>query len=251
VLEAGNVIFVGADTARSRIYLQALVFSRIRLGGVFIFSRSTGGLGKSEVKQSKPIQARTANLDGFCADLNSSLDETSKRVSDCGRIMEGASINDKAVGNSLSQFCCELDNVGLLIYSGYGGEIIQQEVLTRHPPFLHIHSGWLPQYRGSTTIYYSLLQEGRCGVSAILLSRKIDQGIIVGRRWYAPPTQQEDTDYIYDSTIRADLLVSVVRKWCETGRFPDSIVQYEDSGTDYYVIHPVLKHIALLSLGEG
>lgn len=27
-------------------------------------------------------------------------------------------------------------------------------------PLLHIHSGWLPDYRGSTTSYYSLLERG-------------------------------------------------------------------------------------------
>ena len=47
----------------------------------------------------------------------------------------------------------------VIIYSGYGGKIIKNKLILKKKIFLHSHSGKLPMYKGSTTIYYSLLKE--------------------------------------------------------------------------------------------
>ena len=73
----------------------------------------------------------------------------------------------------------------------------------------------------------------------------------IDRKWYAPPKQEDDIDRFYDSLIRADLLVSVLRSWCTSGCFLAYRTQDERTGTDYYVIHPVLKHISILGLEQG
>ena len=72
----------------------------------------------------------------------------------------------------------------------------------------------------------------------------IDSGPIVARRHYPPPPGI-DVDLVYDSVIRADLLVRVLRDFAETREWPR--IEDTGSGTTYYVIHPVLKHLALLS----
>lgn len=136
----------------------------------------------------------------------------------------------------------------LIIYSGYGGQIVGKKILQTNIPVLHIHGGWLPDYRGSTTIYYSLLKEHSCGASAILLSSKIDGGFIIKRRKYPAPKPGTDIDYIYDNEIRANLLIEVLSEWQAGGGFSGLIKQDENSGIMYYVIHPVLKHLAILSL---
>ena len=41
---------------------------------------------------------------------------------------------------------------GNLIYSGFGGQIIKKEVFDTGKTFVHVHSGILPNYRGSTTV---------------------------------------------------------------------------------------------------
>ena len=48
----------------------------------------------------------------------------------------------------------------IIIYSGYGGVILKEKVLSQGKKFLHVHGGFLPQYKGSTTNYYSILNEG-------------------------------------------------------------------------------------------
>lgn len=136
----------------------------------------------------------------------------------------------------------------LIIYSGRGGQMVGKKVLDTKIPVLHIHGGWLPDYKGSTTIYYSLLKEHSCGASAILLSSKIDSGLIVKRKKYPAPKPGTDIDYVYDNEIRADLLMEVLAEWQKNGEFSEMIEQDENSGNMYYVIHPVLKHLAILSL---
>ena len=48
-----------------------------------------------------------------------------------------------------------------LIYSGYGGTLLRAEVLGTGKKFLHIHGGYIPDYKGSTTNYYSVLKMTR------------------------------------------------------------------------------------------
>ena len=133
-----------------------------------------------------------------------------------------------------------------MIYSGYGGQLVGTAALDLGFDFLHLHGGWLPDYRGSTTVYYSWLKEGRCGVSALILDKEIDSGPIVARRHYPLPPRGMDVDSYYDNMIRADLLVDIMRDFAADGTLPR--IPNEGGGLTYYVIHPVLKHMALLSL---
>ena len=64
-------------------------------------------------------------------------------------------------------------------------------------------------------------------------------------RHYPPPPGGFDVDYKYDRAIRADLLVEVLRSYGAEGAL--SPIPNTGPGRTYYVIHPVLKHIALLS----
>ena len=96
--------------------------------------------------------------------------------------------------------------------------MVPEEMLGLGIPFLHIHSGWLPEYRGSTTVYYSLLNDGDCGVTAILLKPEIDNGDIVARKKYPAPAYGVDIDHLYDNAIRADLLSEVLAELDEKPR---------------------------------
>ena len=106
-----------------------------------------------------------------------------------------------------------------------------------------MHAGWLPNYRGSTTSYYSVLSEGYAGVSAILLSPKIDEGNVVARKKYYPPVEGSNWDYEYDSLIRSDLLIELLTVFTSKGKLPDGFVQKAKEGDTFYIIHPVLKNL--------
>jgi methionyl-tRNA formyltransferase len=136
----------------------------------------------------------------------------------------------------------------MVIYSGFGGQIVGETILSLGSRFLHMHSGHIPAYRGSTTLYYALLNGDCPTVTALFLDPCIDTGPIVARRTYAKPPAGVDIDHQYDSAIRADLLLRVLRTRLLAGGMLEAVPQPSVEDAPYYVIHPVLKHLAVLSL---
>jgi len=136
--------------------------------------------------------------------------------------------------------------VNVLIYSGPSSGILGREVLNSDKRFLHIHAGVVPYFRGGTTIYYSLLMSGTCGASAIFLNEQIDGGPVIATQEYPPPRDLTTLDYGYDPYIRADLLVRVLEEYRVRGEFVAE-AQPVKAGDAFYIMHPVLRHITILS----
>lgn len=236
-----GVVFLAADTVRSRAYAQILVYHGILVEAILIIESPIKKWG-----QSNEIEAGDINYGSlFVPKLNRSLRESCRGLSDTLNVTDTGSINSAAVVSWLKK-----NQPELVIYSGFGGELVKPSVLRASGPLLHIHAGYLPDYRGSTTVYYSYLKENNVGVSAILLEEKIDEGAIVVRQKYAPPHKGAEIDYYYDSVVRADLLIKALRKYSPTtGKFIDMLgSQPENEGVVYYIIHPLLKHIVLNNL---
>jgi len=82
-----------------------------------------------------------------------------------------------------------------------------------------------------------------------VLDAHIDTGPVVARKHYPAPPAGTDIDRRYDPAIRADLLRQVLSSYHSSGHLPLEPQQQAGSqGSTFYVIHPVLKHLALLSL---
>lgn len=142
----------------------------------------------------------------------------------------------------------EAENLAFLVYSGMPKALLSSKALGISSKFIHIHGGYLPKYRGATCFYYSLLEAGKIGQSAIVLDEGIDTGSILLRRWY-DPLNFGNFDYIFEPITRADLLCRVLLKFSKLGFF--EIDAHSDSHHDerqYFVIHPVLKNISLRTL---
>ena len=234
-----RVAFLAADTVRSRGYAQALVAHGVRLGRVVIVKVSGDARrwGQCDMTPSSG-----ASLGGyFVPNLDIPLGETCQALSDDVILLETGTVNAPEVVATLSA-----NDYDFAIYSGFGGELVSCEVLEGCAPLLHMHAGWLPDYRGSTTTFFSWLRDGNCGVSAILLNAKIDQGVILGRKRYPPPTAGMDSDYLYDAVLRSDLLLFLIEHLAIAGKLPSATQQEADEGETYYIIHPVLKHLAIL-----
>jgi len=237
-MKGGGILFLAANTPRSQAYAQAFAAHGIALDQVILFDRPGAAQpGKAELA-APPNIATAAPLPDPRIPLIQSLNGLAKQV----HRIEAESVNDRAVLTAV-----QAADAGLVIYSGYGGQLVSRELLSLGPPFLHAHSGWLPDYRGSTTVYYSLLAGDGCGVSVIGMAPAIDQGPIMARRTYPAPPVGVDIDYFYDSAIRADLMADVVAQWQKDG--PLDPIPVSEGGADFYVVHPLLKHLALLSLG--
>lgn len=234
-----GVLFLAARTTRSQAYAQAMLRAGLYPEKVLLF-----GLDNSNKPGQSKADFSSVGIDNFFVpDFSVSLKETIAQFNCPVVEVETDSVNDDSVYNETIKH-----NPKLVIYSGYGGQIVGEKILGLGAPFLHIHSGWLPDFRGSTTLYYSLLKEGDCGVSAILMSPVIDMGYIVKRKKYPAPSKDIDIDHVYDSVLRSDLLVEVLREWKRVGKFNDVMKQEMNNGTEYYVIHPLLKHLAIMSL---
>jgi len=172
-------------------------------------------------------------------DLSVHLGDTVNDMGSDVTILDDREVGSAELSRTLSETSPEL-----VIYSGYGGQIVPKALCDKYM-FLHMHSGILPKYRGSTTIYYSILLEKVCGVTGILLDEGIDSGEIVNQMYYPLPRNGVDIDSQYDNAIRADLLTKTLCEYCANNSRFARIENNVEEGDDYYVIHPVLKNIAI------
>ena len=239
-MQLKGVLFLASQTTRSQAYAQAMVAHKLEPERVLVF----GGINAKQGPSLGNDNVSLSRSEGLAfPNLSISLSETCRLAKWKSEELSTSQVNDVAISNFVRAL-----KPRLVIYSGFGGQLVGTELLEIGAPFLHIHSGWLPEERGSTTIYYSLLQGHECSASAIILDKGIDTGAIVARQRFARPPAGTDVDCMYDNAIRACLLVEVLEVFQKTGKLPEHIPQSPHAGTTHYVIHPVLKHIALLSL---
>ena len=153
---------------------------------------------------------------------------------------------DEELNSGSTQLALRETNPDIVLFSGSAGNLVGPTLL-EIAPFLHMHPGQLPEYRGSTTIYWSLLAGHGVTVSAIYLEPKIDQGGLITTKTFPNPNADSDIDKIYDPGVRAWLLDEVLS---QSDDLPASAPQ-PVGGRDHYVIHPVLKSVVVQRLQKG
>ena len=125
-----------------------------------------------------------------------------------------------------------------------GGGILKKEILSINKKFIHIHPGYIPDYRGSTCFYYSIINDGNCGATAFFMNEGIDCGDIIKKKKFKMPTIL-DIDNIFDPHMRSELLIEILKDYVNQGEFHVK-PQNHDKGETYFIIHPILKHLAIL-----
>lgn len=235
-----KIILLAAYTERSKAYVQVLHHIKKPIEAIILYGKqNTTALGQSSQLLSHP---KNTFSQIFVPDFSESLLESSKKIN-CPLInIEKDDINSDAIYNMVSSF-----NPDLIIFSGYGGQIVKNPLLKFN--LLHIHSGWVPQYKGSMTLFYSILEGNNCGASAFLLNANIDEGKVIKRKWYPLPSSNDDIDYVFDSMIRADLLKDVLNE----SIIDDKLLFEEISEKEemhYYIMHPLLKAFTFLKLSK-
>ena len=138
-----GVWFLAGDTARSQAYAQAMVRRRIEPEGVLFFSESN----EQRVDRQTATRTKTSLQDPYLPDLQIPLLETCRSGGWPLHWIASDDVNDPRIAEKIRKA-----SPRLVIYSGYGGQIVQKATLAVGQPFLHIHSGWLPEERGSTTL---------------------------------------------------------------------------------------------------
>lgn len=229
-----GVLFLAAYTGRSQAYGQAMQHHGLVPEYIHLYGAPAppsagerpmpyGGLA---------VHDPSIPLDRTCAALGSTVTRS-----------DAPDVNSDPIHDRI----CAL-RPRLIVYSGYGGGIVDRRLLGLGSPFLHIHTGALPRFRGSTTLYYALLEGAPPTATAILLAPEIDTGPQIASRTYPRPPAGVSIDHQVDHALRADLLVAVLGHLSANGELPAAIPQGDVDELPYYVIHPVLKHLALLSL---
>lgn len=235
-MNLSNISLLAANTTRSQSYIQTLVAHELYPAQVIL-------LGNNNVAQKGTVSEPRLWKDILLPNLSESITETCSKANIPISHCTTNNVNSPEAIEAISQAKAEI-----VIYSGFGGQIVSETVLNLGSKFLHMHSGWLPEYRGSTTLYYALLNGQSPAVTALILDRTIDTGPVVAKKYYPVPPPSMDIDLAYDAAIRADLLVRVIKTYVADGKLPNIKEQSNVNANTYYVIHPVLKHLAILSL---
>jgi methionyl-tRNA formyltransferase len=224
-----GVTLLAADTARARAYLSLL---------------AADGL--------LPEQAILVELDGApTATAAARPTELFDSLTPLGAALERAGVpttrlavgrfEDEAVLGALDRVAPDL-----VVVASPAGVILAPSFFdapARH--YLHVHPGRLPDYRGSTPMYYELLAEGGLTATALFLDAGIDTGSVVAEQVFAAPDDRTTIDHAFDPWMRAMVLRDVLRDR-RAGRLPTGRPQVGSAGRTYFVIHPVLRHVALL-----
>lgn len=229
---------LASDTARTKAYLQAMIKEDMLPGMCIVYSDDINKM------QSEEEQYQRINLNQKYFDIATPILYSLHSVGIPYLLVDNKDINSEQMLDVLKGLKQQF-----IIYSGYGGYILKSHLFQINKKYIHVHAGILPQYRGSTTVYYSFLQESVFGATAIFLSEGIDEGEIITQETFNVPTEPVDIDYIYEPYIRSRVLIQVLEQYSKTKKLACKEQKCDDAET-YFIIHPVLKHLALLGIEQ-
>ena len=152
------------------------------------------------------------------------------------KIFISKNINNKKIINYLKNQSEKTFVVSL--YPGINGIIKNKEILKKKN-FIHSHTGKLPFYKGSTTIYYSLLRGKKIWCDTFFLNKKIDQGKLIYSQSYSIPKNIYQIESEYDSKIRALNIVGTIKKIIKKNKL--FLKKKKSNSLNYYIIHPILR----------
>ena len=90
-----------------------------------------------------------------------------------------------------------------------------------------------------------MIDENAIGASAIFLTKEIDCGPILLRKKFSAPVDRTLIDHNSDSEARAKVLIECLKNYVNSGDWEYEL-ENNHGGETFYIIHPVLKHLAIL-----
>lgn len=177
-------------------------------------------------------------------DINSYIKENNIKTN----YLDTRDINSAEVVEALSNSTSEY-----VIFTG--GGIAKKPILSLNKKYIHTHPGILPDFRGSTCFYYSVLAKNELGATSIILDENIDTGEIMSEgsftiNYKINADQPLFMDYVLDPFIRANTLKKLLEKF-KTGEVINKKQQSELDKPAYYVMHPLLRHITINNINSN
>lgn len=232
-----DFVLLASDTTRTKAYLSMMIRENKLPGMCIVYSDDIVGMQEKAIIQEKKSIRNNKYFDADRSILS--------YIQEAG--IPYIFVEDKDINSEQMKTAIWNMKQKYFIYSGYGGYILKPHLFQLGKKFIHVHAGILPEYRGSTTVYYSILREKKIGATAIFLSEGIDEGEIINFDVFELPKEQVDIDYIFEPYIRSRVLMKTIETYLSEGKFLTCEQSMEDAET-YFIIHPVLKHIALLEI---
>ena len=234
-----NFCMLLANNNRSKAYLQSLIKENLVPQNVLLLKDTKNKLPEQTENDSNILDRSEQESWVFCSvtgikfNEKESLSKTLTKNSIPFKIIGSSDPNDSKVTKMLKtleeEYC---------IYSGPGGVILKSEIFSTRKTFIHAHPGELPNYKGSTTIYYSLLIKEVIDVSVISMSENLDSGNVLHAETmkFIPGS---NIDYVIDPCVRAKALINYLKN-------PKKGESQASNGNVFYIIHPVLKHLSII-----
>ena len=235
MLRMKGIGIVLGDTSRSRVYLQALTARGLAAEHAYLLP---GGAARPGHMTSLELDVHEVSFG--TVDMSLRTEDLLRAQEIPVSVLPSGDINDSGVVAMLAH-----GTQDVMIYSGFGGVILREDVLGCGKQFLHVHGGYLPDYKGSTTNYFSYLMDGSCGASSMFMSEKIDSGTVLVRERFMPQGSLRHVDHVLDSCFRAEVLCRTLILYLEQGSWPEAGSMGE--GRVYYIMHPLLRHVAVCS----
>lgn len=213
---------------RSTAYIQKIIKNKIPMDSIILMSDNR----HSAFSEQTIAQSLKSGFD-ISKSVKSVLDKNNLLYKEFPFV----DINHPLLYNFLKE-----SDVDFFIFTG--GGILKDQILSINSKFIHLHPGLVPEYKGSTCFYYSIIDNDRSGVTAFIMNSGLDTGDIILQKIFPKPNHQY-LDEIYDANIRSEVLIEILQN-----NLLDKIELRKQNpldGTTYFIIHPVLKHIAILS----
>tara|TARA_B100001057_G_scaffold501091_1_gene620436 strand:- start:14962 stop:15588 length:627 start_codon:yes stop_codon:yes gene_type:complete len=196
-----------SETSRSLIYLDKIIKNRIKINNIILYSKKFGEVYKLIKKQ------KLENLLIYC---------------------KSNDVNSGIINKSL-----KLKKKNINIISTYPGEIVNNSSLLKKK-LLHCHPGDLPKFKGSTTIYYSILLKKKICVTIFIMNKSIDRGEILYKKYFDNPKNLKKIESSFDNKIRALTLIDFLKN--------KKNINYsgiDDKFLTYYIAHPIIRQLVL------
>ncbi len=232
-----DIAIVCANTTRTKAYLQVLKRSGIKIGKAYIMSLQPQRLQE----ETDAYDARKEDVLFF--DSQEPILYTLKEQE-----IPFEFINSEDINSDETYECLKSAKETYLIYSGFGGQILKAHLFQMGKKYIHTHAGMVPEFRGSTTVYYHMLVTKNTAASVMFLNEQLDEGDILAQSYFTFSREVQDIDLVYEPYTRAMALKDALLGYAQNGEF--STKNQPKEGNTYYIIHPVLKHIAILALRE-
>lgn len=228
--------FIGAFTPRTLLYLNCLLESSFTPSKIVLLSKN--------VEAEDFVMPNSTNFGSLKYGQVGIRQLSALFGCDVIEIV-AESINSNDVTEELVS-----DTDSFVIFSGYPGDIISGNVIDVCPPFLHVHPGKLPSFRGSTTFYYQLIEVGYLTCSSIILAKKIDGGPLIYSRDfnlddpYWSYLKNFNFDFELDPFIRFITLRETLEMIRDNGLSVIVRPHCVEPDRIFYVAHPMLRALA-------